>query len=185
MTEARGFYYVKAQLTELKKSLPPKEVLKWLKVNNYMLVAGPPYTLSLLSMQRRDDALFYHDHKEGWYASHKEAFSYTDTIGPGWLALRKSPLLGSTEKTWDEQQALLSDKERVPNATEVAWGLTTYKKVHGVYLMSNNIWMRTLSVNHDGVHVYVGDFASYGLNINDGKGAAPDSHLGVAVALKL
>jgi len=185
VTKARGFYYLKTQLAKFKKSLPSKEVLEWLKANDYMLVAGPPYTLSLLSMQRRDDTLFYHDSEEGWYANYKERFFYADTISPGWLALRKSSVPGSTEKTWGEQQASLSDNERVPNAAEVAWGLTTYQKVRDTYLMSGNVLVRTSSVSSRGVQVYVGGFASHKLDINDWKGEAPNSHLGVAAALKL
>jgi len=183
VASTRSLLYSDAQFASFKDTLPSREVLEWLKANDYMLVAGPPVELSLLDVRRRNDALFYSKNGEGWYAASDEEFSRTDTVGSVWLALRKSPVLDSTNKTWDEQQALLSENERVPNAAEVAWGLTTYKEVRGAYLM-DSIWVRTFSVDSGGRHVYVFGFGQSGLFVGRWWDDGRLEHLGVFSARK-
>jgi len=166
IARARNVFYLSAQLVEFENTLPSREVLKWLKVNNYILIAGPPVSLSLLGVRRQNEALFTYWNGEGWYAMSGEDFSRRDLVTPVWLALRKTPIPGSVDKTWSEQLELLSDSERVPNAAEVAWGLTTYREVRGVYLMGN-VWVRVSSVSSSGNRVYVGVFNSIGLSVHD------------------
>jgi len=169
VTRVRGLAYSRTHLLSFRKTLPSREVLEWLSSNDYMLVAGPPRALSLLDVRTLNDALFYSKNGKGWYASDDEHFSRNDTVSSVWLALRKSPVPDSTNKTWSEQQALLGSDERIPNVAEAAWGLTTYKEVRGVYLM-DNIWVRVSSVHSGGRRVRVsGNFASRGRDVNDWK----------------
>lgn len=163
VVEVRDLSYSEAQLAAFENTLPSRKVLEWLGSNDYMLIAGPP-TLSLLGVRNINDTLFNSKNDEGgWYATEGEEFSRTDTIGPVWLALRKSVVPNSANKTWDEQQALLGNDERVPNITEVAWGLTTYYEVRGVYLMSNT-WVRTFSISK-GYRINIGGFDQEGIHI--------------------
>lgn len=183
VVQARDQSYSDAQLTAFQSTLPSKEILEWLKVNNYMLVPGPSKTLSLLDVRRLNDALFYSKDGKGWYSESGETFSRTDTVSPVWLALRKSPVPDSTSKTWGEQQTLLGNDEYFPNAAEVTWGLTTYKEVRGTYLM-DNIWVRTSSALSDDRRVYVGGFSSVGLGVLSWWDGRRSSVLGLSSARK-
>ena len=95
----------------------------------------------------------------------KQKFSRDDKVIAEWVMLRKEPVKNSTNKTWGEQQGLLSNVERVPNASEVMWGITTYKEVRDILLFPN-IYVRTSSVDAGGYHVYVGYSADGGVNVN-------------------
>ena len=183
VAKARNLFYSDAQLALFQETLPSRDILEWLKANDFMLVAGPPVALSLLDVRRLNDALFYSKNGKGWYAANDEQFSRNDTVGPVWLAFRKSPVPNSTRKTWDEQQALLGNDGRVPNAAEVAWGLTTYKEVRDTYLM-DNIWVRTVSVDSGGRRVPVGYFFSVGLDVDGYWVDGRHSRLGVSAARK-
>ncbi len=143
IAQARNMFYSDVQLAEFKNTLPSREVLEWLKANDYMLVAGPPTKLSLLDVYRLKSSS---KSGEVLYTDDSEQFYRTDTVDHVWLALRKGAVPNSINKTWDEQQALLSNSERVPNVTEVVWGFTTYKEVRGVDLTNNDVYVRTSSV---------------------------------------
>ena len=165
MTEVRGLSYSDEQLEGLEASFPSIEIIAWCRGNGYMLIPAPPAAMSLLGVRDLNRTLFY-TKEGGWYAEERQTFAQNDkTQVATWLALRKGVVPNSIDKKWKEQLPLLSDVERVPNAAELAWGLTTYKEVRGVYLM-NAIYARTGSLDSDGDHVDVGGFDAEGLYVD-------------------
>lgn len=165
IASARGLTYTGEQLAAFADTFPSEEVIRWCQANNFMLIVGPPNPLSLLEIRDLKPEYFY-SKTGGWYAEEKQRFSRDQKVRPAWLALRKEPVSGSTSKTWEEQIALLSGVEYVPNDAEVEWALTTYKAVRDVYLLSN-IYVRTSSLDSDGCHVRVGRFDGCGFRVHD------------------
>lgn len=181
--EAWGFAYTKVQLQQFAETLPDVKVLQWLREHNYALIPGPAEPKSLLDVRALKPAHFY-SKEGGWYANDNEKFSRDDKVAVKWLALRKDAVPDSFGKNWEEQTALLSSDEYIPNAGEVSWGVTTYYMVRGVYLLPN-FYVRTSSVYSDGSHVYLGGFDSVGLSVHHCFDAHRLGSLGVASARKL
>jgi hypothetical protein len=183
VTAGRGLSYDDEQLEGLEASFPSIEVIAWCRGNDYMLLPAPPTAMSLLGIRDLNRTLFC-SKEGGWYAESRQEFSRSDkTEVATWLAIRKGVVPNSTSKKWKEQLSLLSDVERVPNAAEFAWGLTTYKKVRGVYLMSGPIYARTNSVDSDDNHVFVGFFDERGLVVHIWRDVRYDG-IGLASARK-
>lgn len=174
--------YSDEQLHRFTETLPSEEVLQWLHDNGFILVTGSPKPMSLLEIRDLNPKLFYNK-TGGWYANESEKFSREDKVNPEWLMLRKTPVPNSTNKTWSNQQKLISEMEYVPNAASVVWGLTTYKEVRNEYLLPN-VYVGTSSVGSDGSRVFVGDFDGDGLVVNDCSDDNYGSDLGVASARK-
>lgn len=163
IAEARKITYSDAVLKYFAETLPSEEVLRWLRDNGFALVAGTPSPMSLLEIRGLNAQLFY-SKSGGWYVENKLKFPREDKVNAEWLMFRKTTIPNSTSKTWDEQQKLLSELEYVPNAPEMAWGITTYKEVRDIYLLPD-IYARTSSLDSDGRRVHVGHFDSDGLHV--------------------
>jgi len=161
VTEARAVTYSSEQLKHLAETLPDEQQLRWLRENNYAVVAGPPTPMSVLEVRALSPQLFVFE-TDGWYAV--QSFASTHKAGCEWLVIRKAPLPLSTKKTWDVQQKLLSKDEEVPNAAEISWFITTYYEVKKTRLFSD-VYVRTSSVNSDGDRVSVGYFGEVGLSV--------------------
>jgi hypothetical protein len=179
---ARGVPYTDDQLATFGDRLPDQEALEWCRDNGMMLVAGPPKAMSLLEVRDLKNDYLY-SKRGSWYAGRSERFARNDRAEPIWIAFRKEPVAGSSDKDWPEQQALVAEPTVVPNAAEVVWGLTTYKAVRGVYLLPN-LYVRTASVDSDGSCVRVGRFDSDGIGINVFWDDHRASFLGVSAARK-
>jgi len=179
---ARGLVYTDEQLEALEKNLPALEVIAWCRRNGYMLIPSPPKAMSLLAIRdlKRE---FFRSKEGGWYAD--QAFAREDkTEAATWLAIRKGIVPNSTSKKWKEQLPLVTDVERVPNAAEFSWAMTTCKEVRDVYLMNEAIYVRTSSVDSGGDHVHVGDFDQDGLHVAYYWDGDRHDHLGVSSARK-
>ena len=180
VTKSHGIVYTEDQMTKFGDTLPSQEVLVWCRDNGYMVVAGPNKPMSLLEVREMKSGYFY-SKSGGWYVDQK--FARNDKADTRWIVVRKEPVPDSTSKTWNEQQALLSDVEITPNATEVVWAITVYKAVRDIYLLPN-IYVRTSSLGSGGYRVHVGRFDDGGLDVgswsDDGRGSA----LGVSSARK-
>ena len=163
-----GFSYSDEQLEHFAETLPDFNTLTWLRSNDYMLVATPPTDHNLLQVRDLGNQLFY-SKSEGWYTEDSQKFSRDDVVKAGmWLAIRKEPYPNSLRKTWDEQTALLTDDEHVPNAAEVSYAVTAYSKVRGIYLLRyllRGVYVRTSSVSAGGDRVFVGFFDGGGLRV--------------------
>jgi hypothetical protein len=162
VANAYRFHYSDEQVEAFAYTLPDEKTLQWLRTNGYMLWATPPSEMNLLQVRDLDNQLFY-SKSEGWYAESQLTFSREDVVKAGqWLMVRKEPYPNSRKKNWDEQQKLLTEVEHVPNAPEMAYAVTAYYKVRGVYLLKG-VYVRTSSVDADGGRVIVGLFDGDGL----------------------
>jgi hypothetical protein len=152
-----GFAYSDEQLANFDESLPGLETALWLRSNGYMLVAGPNIDTNLIGVRAFDRSLFYSQNDgEGWWENKKETFSRTDIVKGGkWLMLRKGDVPNSRSRNWTEQSQLVRSPEFIPNAAEVSYGATVYRKVRGVNTLPN-FYVRTSSVDVGGRHVCVG-----------------------------
>lgn len=182
IAKSRGVTYTDDQLSCFGEMLPAQDVLEWCRDNGYVLVAGPPKNMTLLGVRDLKSEYFY-SKTGGWYAEDRQLFSRTDNVSTRWIMLRKESVPESINKTWDEQQALLSGAEIVPNAAEFVWCVTTYKAVRGKYLFSG-IYVRTSSLDSVGNRVYVGDFSAVGFGLGNYWDGYRHDGIGVSSARK-
>lgn len=180
IAEARGLSYSEDQLRHFAETLPSEEMLSTLRANNFALVAGPPQPMSLIDVRQTESGLFY-SKTGGWYEGQK--FARDDKAPTDWLAIRKEPVPGSTNRNWSDQLGLIKAEERVPNAGEMCWFVTTFFKVRGVRLFGS-VYVRTSSVDSFGRRVYVGFFVSVGLDISSYWDDCHNVYIGVASARK-
>lgn len=167
MMDTYGFSYSQEQLKYLNNTLPSIETLIWLQKNGYILIPGPPEDMNLINIRNLDGSLFL-SKNGGWYTSHKFGFSRKDFVKDSdWLAIRKEAHPLSFEKTWEQQQCLLSKEEYVPNVAEISYAITVYYKIHRVRLFADEIYVRTSSTSEDNYQVIVGGFGKQGLRIDD------------------
>ncbi|HEV7702306.1 MAG TPA: hypothetical protein VGO63_02600 [Candidatus Paceibacterota bacterium] len=117
----------------------------------------------------------------GWYSDQK--FAREDKTSFGWLAIKKTPVSNSTSKNWNEQNKLLSALEKVPNAAEMSWFITTYFEVRGIRLFES-IYVRTSSLDSDGRRVSVGSFDAGGLDVGHWDGDSRHDSIGLSAARK-
>ncbi len=164
MTARPGVIYSDVQIAQLAEAIPSEEDLRWCKANGYAVMAAPPGCLSLLSIRMLKDSIFY-SKTGGWYADKQQKFAYTDKTTFGWLAIRKTEVPKSRSKNWDEQSALISNVEYVPNAAEMSWFITTFFEVRGVRLFEK-VYVRTSSLDSGGGRVVVGGFDAKGLRVS-------------------
>lgn len=147
--------------------------------DTHVLVAVFP--LSLLDVRgiakKSNQTLFYN---QDWYD--KQAFA-KDKGEVGWQLVRKVPVAGSTSKTWNEQQALLSKDEETPTArilvyTVIGHFLATEERLF------ENIYVRCVDLVSGGSRVYVGYFGAGGLVVSSYWDGDRDGGLGVSSARK-
>ena len=180
MTARLGIVYSPEQIVQLADTLPSEEVLRSLKDGGYIFMPQPPSEKSLLEIRTIESGLFFRK-TGGWYEGQK--FARNDKTGIGWLAVKKTLIDGSTSKNWDEQNKLLPKTDRVPNAAEVSWLVTTFFKVRGIYLFPN-VYVRTSSLDSDGIRVGVGGFDAGGLSVSNYWDDFRYDYLGLASARK-
>lgn len=174
--------YTEEQLDAFESALPSREDLEWLRDNNFILLPGPNSSLSLLDIRNLNTAYFYAK-TGGWYAEEKQTFVSNDKTEVRWIALRKEAVPGSYSKNWEEQKALLSGLELVPNAAEAVWCITAYKAVRNINLFRST-YVRTSSLIAVGFRVGVGYFDGKGLSVDYYWGGHRRDGLGLASARK-
>jgi hypothetical protein len=173
--------YTDEQITALAESLPSEDVLKWCKDNGYAVIPAPPTAMSTLNV-RKIQSIHFYTKTGGWYADQK--FAHEDKMSFGWLATKKTPVSNSTSKNWNEQNKLLSALEKVPNAAEMSWFITTYFEVRGIRLFENVYVRTTSSLDSDSHRVDVGFFDAEGLNVDVWHDVSRSGHLGVSAGRK-
>lgn len=179
--EARpSIAYTDDQITALAESLPSKDALKWCRANNNALIPAPPTAMSLLDVREIKSAHFY-SKTGGWYTEQK--FARKDKTSFGWLAIKKTPVVCSTSKNWNEQNELLSALETVPNTAEMSWFITTYFEVRGIRLFES-IYVRTSSLDSSGNRVTVGYFDSDGLLVGLWHDERRDGDVGMSSGVR-
>lgn len=181
ITKARlSILYSDNQIKALAENLPSEDVLKWCKDTGCAVIPSPPTPMSTLDVRKIWFAHFY-SKTGGWYDDQK--FAHEDKTSFGWLAIKKTPVSNSTSKNWSEQNKLLSDDERVPNAAEMSWFITTYFQARSVRLFES-VNVRTSSLDSDGDHVYVGDLGGKGLYLDYWHNDDRSGDLGLSVGRK-
>jgi hypothetical protein len=155
MDTRRGFVYTPDQIVQFEKTIPEQEELEWLRDNGYMLVPGPAKSMSLLDIMEEPNDKYFDLSFIGWCKGDEQRFSRYDRVKVKWLKLRKNEVPNSIFKNADEQQALLSPLEYVPNVAEVAWGIITYKLLRSTGLLKG-INVRTSSIDRYGECVTIG-----------------------------
>ncbi len=175
--------YGSKQLARLAATLPAETTLALLGGYGYGLMPRPPKKLSLVDIRATWPDRF-RQNTGRWYE--QEQFSKSDlTGGTGWPATRETPANGSTKKSMEEQDKLLTDTEYVPNAAEMSWFVATLFGVRGVRLFEKT-FVRTSSLAAHDVRVYVGCFGPLqGIDIIGVWGNGRGVDLGLAPARRL
>ena len=142
----------------------------------HVLVALLP--ISILDIRSKADSkLFY---EQSWY--NKESFA-RERGEVNWQLVRKTPVLNSTQKTWDEQQALLNENEETPTARVVIYTIVGHYLATGERLFEN-IYVRCSNVDSRGGRVHVGYFDRVGLHVGSHWDGRRYSDLGVTSSRK-
>lgn len=165
VTKARpSIVYTDKQIMALAESLLSQDTLRWCKDNGYAVIPAPPKAMSILDVREIQSAHFY-PKTGGWYSKEKGKFVREDKTSFGWLAIKKTSVDDSTNKNWNEQTRLLSKVEKVPNAAEMSWFITTYFEVRSVRLFED-VYVRTSSLDSTDDRVRVGYFGAEGLYVS-------------------
>ncbi|MDP3989225.1 MAG: hypothetical protein Q8P93_03260 [bacterium] len=137
-----------------------EEVLKSCK-DTHVLVAVFP--MSILDIRGKVECKLFYSHEDAWY--NKQAFA-KDKGEVGWQLVRKVPIADSTNKTWNEQQALLENVEETPKTQVVVYTIVGHFLACGERLFEN-IFVRCSDLGSDGGRVHVGYLDAEGLLVND------------------
>lgn len=147
--------------------------------DSHILVAIFP--VSILDIRGKVERPLFCSHKDAWY--NKQAFA-KDKGKIGWQFIRKTTVENSTNKTWDEQQALLSDKEESPTARVMIYAIIGRFLATGERLFKD-IYVRCSDLGSDDGRVGVGYFDEAGLYVDSDWGRSRfDAFLGLAASLK-
>ncbi len=117
-------------------------------------------------------AIFY---DQDWHDS--EPFAKAQMKG-GFAMPTKEVIPGSTNKTWNQQQALLGADERRREAVETAWDLMLYHSTTSKKILEDKYdWGNALSSG--GHRVCVGGFSEDGFDVDGNRPSDSDDVLGV------
>lgn len=129
--------------------------------DTHILVLVP--ALSIDEIWKRHTSLFY-TKKSPWYANEKFATEKPDKAE--WHLVRKHPVQRSTSKTWEEQQALLSQGDLVPTARVMVYTIIAHFLSTGERLFEN-VYVRCSDLHSGGYRVRAGHFLADGLSFSD------------------
>jgi len=141
----------KQQLAYLAEVPFTEEVLKFCK-DTHVLVAVFP--MSILDIRSKVERKLFYSHDDAWY--NKQAFA-NDKGEIGWQLVHKVPIADSTNKKWNDQQALLRDDEETPKAQVMVYTIVGQFLATGERLFEI-IYVRCSDLDSDGYRVYVGGF---------------------------
>lgn len=147
--------------------------------NTHVLVAVLPLSILEISDHVKslpDQTLFGN---KDWY--NQENFANSGEAS--WQLVRKEPIANSTSKTWNEQQALLSEDEETPKAQVVVYTMIGYFLATGERLFEK-VYVRCSDLASDGHRVLVGAFDAEGLFVDGWSDDNHDDSLGVSSARK-
>lgn len=145
-----------------------------------ILVAGA--ALSIMDVHAKAKGLFYATKDTPWYGESDQRFATKTKVTVGWHLVRKTPLPGSTSKSWSDQQAMVGPTDTLLPACLVVYTAILHALVTGERILPG-AYIRTSDVTAYGLRVNVGRFGSYGLGV-DFWGDGPVDNVGVAVARK-
>jgi|CXWL01.1.fsa_nt_gi hypothetical protein len=123
---------------------------------------------------------YFYFKTNAWYDN--ENFAKEKITGTWDVSLE--PVENSFNKTWDEQQKLLSKGDEVPPVAVLMWAVIKHHQDTGEYAFGD-CYVRTSSRESDGVLVHVGDFDVAGALVSfDGPGPR-SGDLGVSFSRRL
>lgn len=156
--------------------IPFSEAVLQKAKDTHVLVAIFP--LSVLEIRGKVDSKLFYD--QSWY--NKESFA-KERGEASWQLVRKTPVDNSTLKNWEEQLALIGEEDEVPTAQAMVYTIIGHYLATGGRLFEH-IYVRTSSVVSDGDRVCVGDFDSFGLNVDSFWDDCRRAYFGVSSARK-
>ncbi len=167
----------KQQLAYLAEVPFTEEVLRSCKDTHVLIAIFPLSILDLRGICRKieNQVLFYN---QDWY--NKQTFAQ-EKGGIGWQLVRKELVADSTNKTWDEQQVILSKDESTPKAQVAVYTMIGHYLATGERLFEK-VYVRCSDLGSDGYRVRVGNFAAEGLVVSDSWDGGRDARLGLASA---
>ena len=124
---------------------------------------------------------FYSYGPDNWYA--KEKFGNEPTCGFRWYLMPLEIVPKSTDKTYQEQVAMLPADYEVPLAIEEVFKDILYYRKNDIYLNPTK-YGRCQDVASDGGRVSVGSFGSRGLDVDDWSGDNRGDSVGLAASRK-
>lgn len=161
--------------------------------------------LSLMDVWQAQTGLFY-ARRNPWYGAKSEQWARSK-VKAGWQLIRKGPVPDSTNKTWNEQEVLLTDDELVPSASVLAQAILIHYLETGerlfwqIYasvsevgsgrsstsmspsIFNQDFWLEPIDTS-GGHRVHLGYFDSLGLNISDYWGSCCSGNVGLASSRK-
>ena len=172
-----GVNATKQQLAYLAKVPFSEEQLSSCK-DTHVLVAVFP--MSILDIRGKVKRELFCNPDNAWY--NRQAFA-KDKGEVDWELVRKEPIANSTNKTWNDQQALLGNDEETPTArivvyTMVGHFLATEKRLF------KKIYVRCVDLDSDGHRVYVGNLDAEGLFVYNWRDDDRTDDLGLSAARK-
>lgn len=141
----------------------------------------PGFPLTLLDIRGRMPRGHFYFYEDAWYNT--EDFVKEEKVGCRWYLIRKEAVSDSFNKTFQEQEKLISSQEEVPYAREAVFGIMLLERVTGEHLFKN-VYVRCRDLDSGGCRVYVGYFGSYGLDVSGGGDDDRDDGLGLAAERK-
>jgi hypothetical protein len=170
-------YVTNEQLLYLEEVPFTEEVLRASK-DTHILVAVFP--MSILDIRGSVEPNLFFSHNDAWY--NKQAFA-KDKGEVGWQLVRKESVADSTNKTWNEQQALLSEDEETPSAQVMVYTIIGHFLSTGERLFEN-IYVRCSDFEWGNVCVSVGYFDARGLSVEYYWDLGRRGYLGMSAARK-
>jgi hypothetical protein len=167
---------LKQQLAYLAEVPFAEEVLMSCK-DTHVLVAVFPLSLLDIRDVCKDHGLFL---IQGFYNMQSFAKEKGEV---SWQLIRKTPVDGSTSKTWDVQNNMLGKDEKVPTVREVVYMMIGHYKTANKRLFETG-WVWCSDLDSKGDHVYVGCFAAWGLSVGIDGSDHRSYRLGLAAARK-
>lgn len=169
----------KQQLTYLIEVPFMEEVLKSCKDTHILVAVFPLSILDVRTIAKKfvNQTLFYN---QDWYD--KQAFT-KDKGEVGWQLVRKEPIVNSTNKNWNEQQALISKDEETPKAQIVVYMMISHFLATGERLFEK-VYVRCFDLDSDGYRVSVGHFDDEGLGVDSCWDDGRDGSIGVSSTRK-
>lgn len=136
------------------------------------------YPLSILDIRSKVKNLFY---SQDWYEN--QSFAKKEKVNLRWYLIRKDEVPSSTNKTWQEQQSLLTSDEITPRACEVIFMAMLVFLATGKRLLEK-MYVRCIDVSSSGNRVRVGRFDSKGLHVDYWTGDDRIGNVGLAASRK-
>lgn len=168
----------KAQLAALGEVPFSEETLEACKATHVLVAVFPMSILDIRAKVKGELWQAFYD--QSWY--NKEAFA-KDRGEIGWHLIRKTPVDNSTNKTWNDQQALLGKDDETPKAQVMVYTIIGHYKATNERLFEK-VWVRCSDLVSDGVRVFVGYFDARGLDVDGSWDGDRHDSLGLASARK-